>query len=539
MLNPPTDIDQSDRDAKLALLESVVDAIDQGFVVWNDDNNIIFCNQRFGDIMGYPPEMTQPGSPAKTLLRYDLLQEGAHSEQDLTALEEAVEAGEKRMISSRHAHIHERFTHRSGREVFVQRYSVDGLGHISTYMDISPMRDVEGELLKKSNQLETALNSIDQGVAIWNQGKDRRLELCNNQYLDLMEYPRELGTPGTHVLKFLTFDAKRGGMGPGDPEVLAQAYLERVDPFFGDKVDDFEETMSGKTLYVRRREVENFGSLSTFTDVTPLKEVEDELRVTQTKLQDQVKQLQRREAELDQARTELSDLNDDKDRLFSILAHDLIGPFNAIIGFSGLLKERAELLTPTKIVESADAINEAATGLHQLLANLLEWARSQMSGGSIELNDVNLETIIADVAELFLALSRQKGVDIVCRLQPVTLSTDTNMIAAVVRNLTANAIKFTPEGGRITLELATEETQAVIKVADTGTGMPEEQVKYIFSLEGVNSTTGTGGETGTGLGLQVCKDFVEQLGGSISIISKPGEGTSFRVALPLSGPNEP
>jgi len=113
------------------------------------------------------------------------------------------------------------------------------------------------------------------------------------------------------------------------------------------------------------------------------------------------------------------------------------------------------------------------------------------------------------------------------------------MIAAVLRNLMSNAVKFTPEDGSITILTAIEGSNVHLGVSDTGIGMPPEEVDKIFTLESVKSLSGTDGETGTGLGLQVCKDFVEQLGGKISINSKPGEGTEFQVTLPISGPETP
>jgi len=533
--------------SKVTLLENVVEAIDQGFAVWDDEYLLVICNQRFRDMWEFPDELAQPGVTADTLLRHHLEGEQRYGKTGDVAFEKEVAHRFKHIAESYQQGRRERFSHFSGRELLIRYYISPDLGNVSTYSDVTSLKKTEDRLIRKTDQLQNTLNAIDQGVVIWSDADNEKMELCNDRFLELWGYPPEFGTPGTRALDFLLYDAQRGEMGPGDPEKLARDYLKKVQSYYDNEVEDLHTTRTGKTLYIRRRIIEGFGSVSTFTDVSGLKKTEDDLRETQKQLQDQIDRLQHREAELEKQKSDLerltSDLdkaraasvrqNESKDRLFSILAHDLLGPFNAIIGYSSLLKKRAGQMTTEKMVEAAGAINESATGLHQLLASLLEWSRRQMDGASVEPVDVELDLVAAEVRDLFLASARQKTIEIVSRFNAVVARTDANMVAVILRNLLSNAIKFTPEGGTIELVVRAEGDQAIIEVSDTGIGLSPDQFDDVFSLEGMNFTAGTRGETGTGLGLQVCRDFVEQLGGRISLEGKEGAGSCFRVTLPL------
>jgi signal transduction histidine kinase len=538
---------------KLALLESVVEAIDQGFVVWSDDNNMVLCNHQFRELWSYPDDVATPGVSSQALLRYHLENSPSAAKYDEAALAKEVDRRFGLISNSVDAANREIFSHYNGREILIRRFSVTGLGKVATYSDITTAKNTEEALIRKSGQLQSTLDAVDQGVVIWGEDEYLRLELCNDRFLELWGYPERFAKPGTPVMDFLIYSAEQGEFGPGDPVELATKYMLDKRSYFEESIDDLHTTRAGITLYVRRRFVPGYGSVSTFTDVSSMKETEDNLRQAQDQLNEQINQLKRREHELEQqkkyleelsvdldrARTESVKMNQEKDRLFSILAHDLLSPFNAIIGFSSLLKMQAGKMAPEKIIESADAINESATGLHLLLANLLEWSRTQMDGAVVDLKLIQLHEVAGEVRDLFTASTARKNISIIDQIQPVVMTTDRDMIAAVLRNLMSNAVKFTPEGGSITIMTAIEEGQIIFGISDTGRGMPQEEVDKFFTLENVKSLSGTGGETGTGLGLQVCKDFVEQLGGNISIRSKPGEGTEFKVILPVSGPENP
>jgi signal transduction histidine kinase len=388
--------------------------------------------------------------------------------------------------------------------------------------------------------LELVVDSIDQGFSVWDD--DDRLIVCNRQFMEIWGYPEKLSLPGTPMIELLAFHLKHvpANSDWDDATILAEAEARRVYvkqnrvPGQGERYTHY----NGTEIFIRRYSVAGLGHMATFSDISSLRDAEAELHQTQSRLQDQVDQLERREAELDLARSELLALNNDKDRLFSILAHDLLGPFNAIIGFSGLLKMRAEHLNPEKIVEAADAINESATGLHQLLASLLEWSKAQMDGASVNFQLIDVDQIVSAVRELFLASARQKNIRIVGEILPVKATTDADMLAAIVRNLVSNAVKFTPSEGEISLNLESDNQWVNIRVADTGVGLTVEQLDRVFSAEGLSSSSGTMGEPGTGLGLQVCKDFVGQLGGEIRTESRSAGGTSICVSIPLDPPKQ-
>ncbi len=242
----------------------------------------------------------------------------------------------------------------------------------------------------------------------------------------------------------------------------------------------------------------------------------------------------------DLARTkeELERLNDEKNKFFSIIAHDLRGPFNSILGYTELLARTADTLSTDQVKEYADNAYVAGIGVFKLLENLLEWARLQMDRIECEPAATNLGEIAGQTMELLASVAKDKGVKLESTLTGETAYIDSRMIETVIRNLVNNAIKFTNSGGSIVIATKNSGDFIEVSITDSGVGMEADKAAGVFSLSGSSSTDGTEGEKGTGLGLLLCKELVERQGGEIYATSKPGEGSTFAFTVPKNAPRE-
>jgi PAS domain S-box-containing protein len=246
---------------------------------------------------------------------------------------------------------------------------------------------------------------------------------------------------------------------------------------------------------------------------------------------------ERKNAELKLIRQaeELHDLNATKDKFFSIIAHDLKGPFNAILGFTDLLLENYLNLDGEAVEKSLQAISGASRQAYALLENLLMWSRTQTGQMPFVPEKVNLREKINTSISLLEIQADNKRIAIAREIPGhITITADRNMIGTVIRNILSNAIKFTPVGGRVIVMASEVGPFVEVSVTDTGVGIPAANLQNIFRIENKTSTLGTEKERGSGLGLILCKEFMEKNGGSIGIISEPGKGTTIILRFAIS-----
>jgi len=244
---------------------------------------------------------------------------------------------------------------------------------------------------------------------------------------------------------------------------------------------------------------------------------------------------QRKYAEkmLKESEKELKELNATKDRFFTIIAHDLKNPFNSILGFSNLLIDNYDRLEQENIQKYLKLIYDASYKTYNLLENLLNWSRAQTGRINYEPSYIDIHKLISETKELLLSNIENKKIDFVINVDSdIRPYADSNMIQTVIRNLISNAIKFTPEDGKIEVRTERENDYFKISVIDNGMGISSKNKDKLFRLDSNFSTKGTDKETGTGLGLILCKDFVEKNKGEISVYSKPGKGSTFSFTLP-------
>jgi PAS domain S-box-containing protein len=229
---------------------------------------------------------------------------------------------------------------------------------------------------------------------------------------------------------------------------------------------------------------------------------------------------------------ELDESNQNKDRLFSIIAHDLKNPFNALLGFSNFLLTEAENGNLQRVKKYAKIINESATKSFDLLINLLDWSRLQSNKIVVSPEPLNLNDIINFNIDIGNTSALAKNIKLEF-INPgdYPVVTDKEIVNTVLRNLISNAVKYTPANGRITVSLRQENGRYLISVADSGMGIKEEDVQKLFRADVTHSTPGTNNEKGTGLGLILCKDFVNKVGGDIWVESVYGQGATFTFTI--------
>lgn len=247
-------------------------------------------------------------------------------------------------------------------------------------------------------------------------------------------------------------------------------------------------------------------------------------------------QLLKAEQTLKENEKQLRQLNIDKDRFISILSHDLINPFNNLLGLSEILKEDVTKLKPEEIEEMAVSINRSAQNTYNLLEDILIWIRTQQ--GKIPFKPQNLifSDICSNVVGTLDSVATSKNITINCfASKDTSIFADANMVKTIMRNLVSNALKFTYKGGNININVEENPESAIVTVSDNGIGIKPEDLTKLFDISKVLSTSGTEEETGTGLGLLICKEFVEKHNGKIWVESNSGVGSDFKFTLPLSG----
>lgn len=254
------------------------------------------------------------------------------------------------------------------------------------------------------------------------------------------------------------------------------------------------------------------GSVFKMTDITTEKKSEEQIKVINKGL---------------------TELNSTKDKLFSIISHDLRGPFSGFIGLAKGLINDTEKLTKEEISEYGSAIFITAKKLYGLLNNLLEWAKLQSGSLKTEPVQLNLYDEINDITNLFSSAISEKSLCIINEVQrDAIVYADKQMLSTVLGNLVSNAIKFSNTGGNIKIETSYNNGKITTMVTDNGIGMVPEMLDKIFRIDSSVTTIGTNGEEGSGFGLKLCKEMVEKNGGTIYAKSTLGEGSTFIFTTP-------
>jgi len=240
------------------------------------------------------------------------------------------------------------------------------------------------------------------------------------------------------------------------------------------------------------------------------------------------------EEKLKQSTQELRESNQTKDKFFSNIAHDLKSPFNAILGLTNVLIHDYRQLNETQVEDLLNTIKASSQRAFELLENLLSWANSQTGVIEYKPGPVNLHDLVNETIVFLTIPAAAKGISIRSTLTENCKSYgDHHMILTVLRNLVLNAVKFTPYGGEVIVSAEHGREACYVSVKDTGVGIAKSDMEKIFRIDSKHSTRGTADEKGTGLGLILCREFIEKHKGTIWVESEEGKGSTFRFSLPF------
>ena len=249
-----------------------------------------------------------------------------------------------------------------------------------------------------------------------------------------------------------------------------------------------------------------------------------------------ISEQKRTELEIKLQNEELQKINSEKDKFFSIIAHDLRGPLGNFMGMTEMLTDESYNFPESERKKIIEGLSRSARNTFSLLVNLLEWSQMDRGLTDFKPQKLDLTQTISECTSILEDSAKLKRIELIVQItnEPVVFA-DKNMLQTVIRNLISNAIKFTPKGGKVSVSAqSSADNMALISVRDTGIGMTREMLDNLFRIDASTKRPGTSGELSTGLGLLLCKEFVEKLNGTIAVESEPNIGTVFSFNIPAS-----
>lgn len=414
--------------------------------------------------------------------------------------------------------IEEKETHPDGSETWVSTVKLplqDNEGNIiGTFgisKDITDKQSLENENLFKQLLLENIIENIPDQV--YYKDRNSKFVLCNTPVALLAGCTSEKDLLGKSDFDF-------------HPHHLAQQYYNDEQAIMdkGEKLLDYEEQIINKKtgelhwnlsskVPVRDAGGKVIGLAGINRDITARKKTEEEINLKN---------------EL------LVTINAEKDKFFSIIAHDLKGPLSAFLDATQILIKEIQNMSLEEIKDITINMKDSASNIYGLLENLLEWSRLKRGMMNFNPEIINVKRITSECLKVLKESASKKEIKITSYLPDnIEIYADSHMLETVVRNLVSNAIKFTPKSGEISLTAtATEGNTIEIKVSDNGIGMPGALIYKLFLLNEKTNRLGTEGELSSGLGLLLCKEFIDKHGGKIWVESEEGKGSTFSFTIP-------
>jgi two-component system, sensor histidine kinase and response regulator len=382
--------------------------------------------------------------------------------------------------------------------------SIVWYGHIR---DISEQKDSQEALQQREAYLSALIEN--QNGYIWLKDLEGRFILVNKKFARACNFDSV-----DHMIGKTELDI--------NPKNRARKYIR----------EDQDVIKKGKTHVTQEKMTTGTGEVWFETYKSPVKDQNGKiigttgysLDITDRKKKvEQVRQLNRK----------LNDINMQKDKLFSILAHDLRNPFAGSIGMLEMILNESNNLTERELKEYIGLLYDNTISTYSMVENLLEWSRTQRDQMNHSPEEVNLRMLLEQTYQVVAGSAYNKQIELKNDVpEGTTVYADRDMLHTILRNLITNGIKFTRPGGHISVGVKIKKGAVEIDVKDTGIGIREKERLKLFRVDYNPSSRGTNGEKGSGLGLQICKEFTEKHGGTISIASEPGVGSTFTVSLP-------
>jgi PAS domain S-box-containing protein len=326
--------------------------------------------------------------------------------------------------------------------------------------------------------------------------------------------------------------------GYNEPEIIGKNFRDITHPDDLDKsvgsTNELLEDISKETSTIEKRYFHKNGNLIwALTTLSLIRDPNGKPQFFITQIQD-ITNRKKYEEKLLRYTDELKILNASKDKFFSIISHDLRTPFNSLLGISEFIIQSYEEMSREEIKESISNIFRSSQKVYNLILNLFEWTRMQSGRFEVEKTPLNLSINVGEILNLYIQSAELKKIKLINNVsEEIYIVADKYMLETILRNLISNAIKFTNKEGNVSISAIRKGNFAQIAVSDNGMGISEENQKKLFRIDTKFQTNGTAEETGTGIGLILCKEFVEENGGTIFVNSEEGKGTSFFFTLPL------
>jgi PAS domain S-box-containing protein len=392
----------------------------------------------------------------------------------------------------------------SGRVVLSEKGKPIGIqGNIR---DITKRKKVEEKLKDSEEQLRNFIKNVP--VGLYRTTIDGKILLANPALVSMLNF--------NSIEELNNVNIEKGNLIQKNYRNLFKKRIDENDNIIG--YESKWKKKDGEEIFVRENARvfrDKNGAISYYEGA--VEDITDRIKV---------------EEKLKENEKRLKELNATKDKFFSIIAHDLSNPIGSIVNFTELLSRNFIEYSDDSKEEIIKALNESSKHTFELLQNLLEWSRSQT--GQIKFSPVifNSSEVVDENVNLMKSSADTKKVSLKSKVKSNHKAfADKNMINTVIRNLISNAIKFT-ESGNVTISSETEDDYIKISVIDTGVGIKKEDIDKLFKIEESISSEGTSGEKGTGLGLILCKEFVEKHDGKIWVESKVGKGSKFIFTIP-------
>jgi PAS domain S-box-containing protein len=399
------------------------------------------------------------------------------------------------------------------REVEIKANHLDVYGRKTlqgVFRDITERKSLEKEIHFKQLLLEAIIeNTPDQ---VYYKDRNSRFVLCNTPVVLLAGCNSEKDLLGKNDFDF--FPRHMAQQYFEDEQFLMendQSFLNHEEQIIDKRTGELRWNLSSK-VPVKNAEGKVIGLTGVNHDITERKKIEEEIRLKNQLLQT---------------------INAEKDKFFSILAHDLRGPLSSFLGATQILSEEIQTMKPGEIKQITINMNESAANIYGLLENLLEWSRLKRGVMDFVPVTFNVKQKITSAINVLTESAREKEIRIHYYLpDDLSVHADSHMFETIIRNLVSNSIKFTSKKGEISIS-ASEATDNTIeiRISDTGIGMSQELIDKLFMLNEKINRKGTEGEPSTGLGLLLCKEFVEKHNGKIEVESEEGKGSTFCITM--------
>lgn len=529
--------------------QDILDAATEVAIIATDTAGTITLFNRGAEIMlGYrAEEVVGQATPALFHLQEEIAERGA-----ALATDPAGRVAGFAVFSA----MAERFGHQHGDWTYVRKdgkrlrvnisitaqHGSDGRpsGYLGIAVDISDRLQAEARLQAQHAVLQNILSHLPVGVSLID--RDLNFIAVNQRLRDILDFPNHLFADRPPSFREVAlFNARRGEYGPGDPEAIADAIVARA---ANPQPHCFERIRpNGRVIEVSGTPLPEGGFVTVYTDITERKQADEELRQHRDHLQELVNA---RTGELQRALRDASSANQAKSEFLANMSHELRTPMHAILSFSGLGLERSGTPGQEKLHQYFERIRQSAERLLALVNDLLDLSRLEARRSLPALARVDGLTLVQRASSHLESLLLNKGVHLAVNnlADGTCLQADESMLERVIHNLLANAIKFSPDRGQITVTLANatlpggrragdEGTIPALSIAfsDTGIGIPEEELESIFEKFVQSSRTKTGAG-GTGLGLAICREIVQAHRGTIAAINNPTGGATFTFVLP-------